>query len=197
MEKLRSSWNKHKITLSRAHKQFAPPAHTWFPMYNIYIYMCVCVCLCVRACVRVRLWERESVCVRERERERENNHVVGYFLWMFRTMTTVYEECVVFDYASVTKCCSSSLTASPGIVTLIARFMGPTWAHLGPTGPRWGPCWPQELRKLGMSLPPCWANRWANYSGVNRMVSPGFSLNGLCEAIHLLWCCYKGCLQMV
>ena len=23
--------------------------------------------------------------------------------------------------------------------SLIARFMGPTWAHLGPTGPRWAP----------------------------------------------------------
>ena len=29
--------------------------------------------------------------------------------------------------------------------SLIARFMGPTWAHLGPTGPRWAPCWPHEL----------------------------------------------------
>ena len=32
---------------------------------------------------------------------------------------------------------------------LIARFMGPTWAHLGPTGPRWAPCWPHELCYLG------------------------------------------------
>ena len=24
-------------------------------------------------------------------------------------------------------------------ISLIARFMGPTWAHLGPTGPRWAP----------------------------------------------------------
>ena len=23
--------------------------------------------------------------------------------------------------------------------------MGPTWAHLGPTGPRWATCWPHEL----------------------------------------------------
>ena len=22
--------------------------------------------------------------------------------------------------------------------------MGPTWGHLGPTGPRWAPCWPHE-----------------------------------------------------
>ena len=31
----------------------------------------------------------------------------------------------------------------------IARFMGPTWAHLGPTGPRWAPCWPHEPCYLG------------------------------------------------
>ena len=50
--------------------------------------------------------------------------------------------------------------------TLIARFMRPTWgpsgahrsqvgpmnqhgAHLGPTGPRWAPCWPHEHCLLG------------------------------------------------
>ena len=39
------------------------------------------------------------------------------------------------------------------IASLIARFIGPTWgpygAHLGPTGPRWAPCWPHELWYLG------------------------------------------------
>ena len=35
------------------------------------------------------------------------------------------------------------------ITSLIARFMGPTWAHLGPTGPRWAPCWPHDLCYLG------------------------------------------------
>ena len=34
-------------------------------------------------------------------------------------------------------------------ITLITRFMGPTWAHLGPIGPRWAPCWPHELCYLG------------------------------------------------
>ena len=34
-------------------------------------------------------------------------------------------------------------------VPLIARFMGPAWAHLGPTGPKWVPCWPHELCSLG------------------------------------------------
>ena len=33
------------------------------------------------------------------------------------------------------------------LVTLIARFMGPT--HLGPTGPRRAPCWPHEPCYLG------------------------------------------------
>ena len=35
------------------------------------------------------------------------------------------------------------------IHTLIARFMGPHGAHLGPTGPRWAPYWPHELCYLG------------------------------------------------
>ena len=33
---------------------------------------------------------------------------------------------------------------------LIARFMGPTWGHLGPTGPRWDPCWLHEPCYLGL-----------------------------------------------
>ena len=36
-----------------------------------------------------------------------------------------------------------------GQMSLIARFMGPAWAHLGPTGPRWAPCWPHEFCYLG------------------------------------------------
>ena len=38
-------------------------------------------------------------------------------------------------------------------ITLRARFMGPTWAHLGPTGPRWAPCWPHEHCYLGILSP--------------------------------------------
>ena len=34
--------------------------------------------------------------------------------------------------------------------TLITRFMGQHVAHLGPTGPRWAPCWPHELCYLGI-----------------------------------------------
>ena len=33
--------------------------------------------------------------------------------------------------------------------SLIARFMGSTWAHLGPIGPRWALCWLHGPRYLG------------------------------------------------
>ena len=29
-------------------------------------------------------------------------------------------------------------------ITEITKFMGPTWAHLDPVGPRWALCWPHE-----------------------------------------------------
>ena len=52
--------------------------------------------------------------------------------------------CVMHTY------CSVHLSYwSPLISTLIARFIGPTWAHLGMTGPRWAPCWPHEPCHLG------------------------------------------------
>ena len=30
------------------------------------------------------------------------------------------------------------------VLSQISRFMGSTWAHLGPVGPRWTPCWLHE-----------------------------------------------------
>ena len=36
------------------------------------------------------------------------------------------------------------------LTTLIARFMGTTWGLLGPTGPRWAPCWHHESCFLGI-----------------------------------------------
>ena len=36
--------------------------------------------------------------------------------------------------------------------TQITKFMGPTWAHLGPVGPRWAPCWTHEPCYQGMPL---------------------------------------------
>ena len=55
------------------------------------------------------------------------------------------------------RCSTNHLThkltpASLGIVTLIARFMGPTWGHLGPTVPRWAPCWLHEPCYLACTL---------------------------------------------
>ena len=32
--------------------------------------------------------------------------------------------------------------------------MGPTWGHLGPTGPRWAPCWLHESCYLGYLISP-------------------------------------------
>ena len=32
----------------------------------------------------------------------------------------------------------------------IPWFIVPAWAHLGPTGPRWAPCWPHEFCYLGI-----------------------------------------------
>ena len=40
--------------------------------------------------------------------------------------------------------CKNAISAS-----LIARFMGPTWAHLGRSGPRWALCWLYEPCYLG------------------------------------------------
>ena len=47
-------------------------------------------------------------------------------------------------------------TARP-CLPLIARSMGPTWVHLGPTGPRWAPSWPHELCYL-VILSALWTN---------------------------------------
>ena len=37
-------------------------------------------------------------------------------------------------------------------------------AHLGPTGPRWAPCWPHELCYLGHSHLLCWVYSWLNHN---------------------------------
>ena len=36
------------------------------------------------------------------------------------------------------------------LCSLIPKFMSQHGAHLGPTGPRWVPCWPHELCYLGL-----------------------------------------------
>ena len=52
--------------------------------------------------------------------------------------------------------------------TQIAKFMGPTWAHLGPVGPRWAPCWPHD-QGIGYCLPSHYLNRC-------NLLSPGASI---------------------
>ena len=49
-------------------------------------------------------------------------------------------ECVVHWIGMVLACTWNTWSFSQ-----IARFMGLIWAHLGPTEPRWAPCWPHEL----------------------------------------------------
>ena len=59
-------------------------------------------------------------------------------------------------------CICKQSTPSP---TQKTKFMGPTWSHLGPVGPRLAPCWPRE---------PC----YHNISGivpVNGLASVGIS----------------------
>ena len=45
----------------------------------------------------------------------------------------------------------ASTKAKIRLQALIARFMGQHGAHLGPTGPRWAPCWTHELCYRGGS----------------------------------------------
>ena len=48
--------------------------------------------------------------------------------------------------------------------TQIAKFMRPTWAHLGPAGSIWAPCWPHEPCYQGRSLIPTdkeWRHLWS------------------------------------
>ena len=52
---------------------------------------------------------------------------------------------VVFYISHWTKLHECAIWRYTYIGTLIARFMGPTWTHLGPTGPRWALHWPHEL----------------------------------------------------
>ena len=72
------------------------------------------------------------------------------------TTCTVYPKVYANRLCSGVFCYASMIPDFPHTLpayTLIAKFMGPTWAHLGPTGPRWAPCWPHESCYLGMYVP--------------------------------------------
>ena len=59
------------------------------------------------------------------------------------------------------------------VTTLIARFMRPTWAHLGPTGPRWAPCWPHE---------PCYLENQCD-SAISLYIRLSFHFSNLCVQV--------------
>ena len=74
-------------------------------------------------------------------------------------------------------------------LTQIARFVGPTWAHLGPVVPRWAPYWPHKPCYQGISrahkvsehdiqLPPCYSLEWCMVS-----IQGGIPMLG---TVHLL-----------
>ena len=54
-------------------------------------------------------------------------------------------------YGKILPVASEAKVSLVHINSLIARFMGQHWAHLGPTGLRWAPCWSHELCYLGCS----------------------------------------------
>ena len=71
--------------------------------------------------------------------------------------------------------------------TLIGRFMGPTWAHLGPTGLRWAPCCPHKLCYLG-SYDRCstWKIVWCDMTSVLPTVMHCFKLTIPSQRLYLL-----------
>ena len=90
----------------------------------------------------------DSICLVS-VKNRENQHAyISNEQWhpimltegLYRYMWTVLGVC--------TQPCNIAIHAS-GNTTLIARSWRQHGAHLGPTGPRWAPCWPHELCHLG------------------------------------------------
>ena len=77
-----------------------------------------------------------------------------------------------------TRCC--------WLTTLIARFTGPAWAHLGPTGPRWVPCRSHDPCYLGTYQRASW---WSPppglYYAVNiSLVLLALVLSSIVVAVH-------------
>ena len=63
------------------------------------------------------------------------------FLWVLLTMVFPWVQLTMIQHWFSNDMSSNS--------SLITRFMGQTWGNLGPTGPRWAPCWPHEPCYLG------------------------------------------------
>ena len=87
------------------------------------------------------------------------------FTWLFHII--LFEFCLktemsnrilqwfLYCYRSLDRCINDSFPFSIPPVSLLPRYQG-SWgqhgAHLGPTGPRWAPCWPHEPCYLGLFL---------------------------------------------
>ena len=95
-------------------------------------------------------------------RNDNDNSRMPFNFWMMMTMSTSnlndgVKSATDTDHLSLwvprwvhcSKQCFCRNIQSMGMCPLIARFMGQHGAHLGPTGPRWAPCWPHELCYLG------------------------------------------------
>ena len=78
---------------------------------------------------------------------KHNSHSIAQLLWWVESMTCVLLHAI-------------KINALHAISSLRARFIKPTWAHLGPTGPRWAPSWPHELCYLGCYNWLCYSNTW-------------------------------------
>ena len=126
---------------------------------TIYVNECrAAMHLCHVATVKVIRCTLVDTQLMEDERERE-------------VMASISEGCVWYSNSSIvsnlkllfnsrnTSTISQRLTSKatwPWITgpvymqTLIANFMGQHGVHLGPTGPRWAPCWPHKLCYLGI-----------------------------------------------
>ena len=84
-------------------------------------------------------------------------------------------------------------------LSLIERSMGRHHgAHLGPTGPRWAPCWPNELCYLGIvavSIPFQWSSgtltHW-NQTKMSAISKMTFKINFLVWKFVCLWCRLDG-----
>ena len=67
--------------------------------------------------------------------------------------------------------CFMAFSTSEGV---IVPWQQGSWGHLGPTGPRWAPCWPHELCYLGIAkhLHLCWTLFYFKYDPKCSTTSP-------------------------
>ena len=72
--------------------------------------------------------------------------IIRMHLWLQKCFRSAYAVLMLDSSASVLE---SYLDNTATVMSLTAGSWGQNGAHLGPTGPRWAPCWPHELCYLG------------------------------------------------